>query len=375
MLSLFRQGGWVMYPLLALRSFAAGNNNGMSFCGLTARRRTANFFLSLTPPATFIVLSFLTVLLTGGLTGCHKPSAENTTGALEAVQSSVRHEESAAWPRTITDAAGYEVVLKKKPERITLLHVFYLEHFLLLGDPPAAAATGNVLGEVEALEQSEMYAPYLKDLEMINLGSAREINLEAILESAPDVIVGTSVPGGLDRVYAQLVRIAPVALREFSFSWQKQLLDCAGIVGKETEARNIIAEIETVISTSKEIIAQHSDRTLALFRTDGKVFMNQGPSKYYEVFGIKRPNGFSAAYENVSLEAVAEMNPYYIVFQHNYEAAAAFVKGMGSSSVWQSIDAVKNGRIYYFDENMNTYGPLAICLAAEKLARIYSGEP
>jgi iron complex transport system substrate-binding protein len=51
------------------------------------------------------------------------------------------------------------------------------------------ASTGNTGGAPEALEQSEMYAPYLKDLEMIDLGSAREINIEAILESAPDVIV------------------------------------------------------------------------------------------------------------------------------------------------------------------------------------------
>jgi iron complex transport system substrate-binding protein len=319
-------------------------------------------------------LLLVTVLLTGSLAVCRKPYAGTTGGAPEAARSKAASEEAAAWPRTIKDALGHEVVLKKKPERITLLHVFYLEHFLLLGAPPTAAATGNVLGEVEALDQSEMYAPYLKDLEMINLGSARMINLEAILESAPDVIVAFSVHGGLDRVYDQLARIAPVVLLNFSASWQEQLLECAGIVGKEAEARNIVAEIETAIARSKEIIARHSDRTLSLCRTDGKTFMIQGPSKYYETFGIARPNGYSATYENASLEAVAEMNPYYIVFQHNYEAAAAFVKGLGSSSVWQSMDAVKNGRIYYFDENMNSYGPLAMRLGAEKLARLYSGE-
>jgi iron complex transport system substrate-binding protein len=247
-----------------------------------------------------------------------------------------------------------------------------MEHFLLLGTPPTAAATGNVLGEVEALDKSEMYAPYLKDLEIINLGSAREINLEAILESAPDVIVTYSVHGGLDRVYDQLVQIAPVLLLNFTASWQEQLMECAWVVGKESEARNIVAEIEIAISNSKEIIAQHSDRTLAIFRTNGKVFMIHGPSKYYETFGITRPNGFSAAYENVSLEAVSEMDPYYIVFQHNYEAASAFVKGLSSSAIWQSINAVKNGRIYYFDEHMNSYGPLAMRLGAEKLARLYS---
>jgi iron complex transport system substrate-binding protein len=320
------------------------------------------------------VLLFSIALLANILTGCRKSSLVNTGGTPETTQSGTTPEAD-SWPRIITDAAGHRIVLKKKPERITLLHIFYLEHFLLLGAPPTASGIGNVLGQVEALEQSEMYAPYLEDLAMINLGSVREINLEAILESNPDVIITFSAHGGLDRIYDQLVKIAPVVLLDFSAPWQDQLMECAAIVGRETEARNLITEIEAEISAAKEIISRHGDRTLALFRTDGKVFMNQGPSKYYESFGIKRPKGFPAVYENSSLEAVAEMNPYYMVFQHNYEAAAAFVKGLNSSLVWQSIDAVKNGRIYYFDENMNSYGPLAMRLGAEKLARIYSGDP
>lgn len=67
-----------------------------------------------------------------------------------------------------------------------------------------------------------------------------------------------------------------------------------------------------------------------------------------------------------------EMNPNFIVFQHNYDMSKAFVESLKSSSVWQSIDAVKNGRIYYFDENMNSYGSLTFNLAADKLLEIYS---
>jgi iron complex transport system substrate-binding protein len=315
-----------------------------------------------------LVVVFFSIAL---LTGC----AEKKTNSIEVSAINVSMTEGSAWPRTITDAAGHKIVLKNKPERITLLHVFYLEHFLSLGHPPTAGGIGNRLGQVEALEQSEMYTPYMNDLEMINLGSVTEINLEAIMASNPDVIVTLSAHSGLDRIYDQLVRIAPVVLLNFSVPWQDQLMECAVIVGKETEAREQITEIEAAISAAKEIISQHDDRTLALFRTNGKVFMNQGPSKYYESFGITRPKGFSDGYDNVSLETVAEMNPYYIVFQHNYEAAAAFVKGLNSSLIWQSIDAVKNGRIYYFDENMNSYGPVAMRLGAEKLARIYSAEP
>ncbi|MDU6345387.1 MAG: ABC transporter substrate-binding protein [Clostridium sp.] len=170
------------------------------------------------------------------------------------------------------------------------------------------------------------------------------------------------------------MQIAPVVLLDYTSSWQDQLRDCAEIVGKEDEAQSMITEIEKTIADTKEAMAPYADRTFALFRTDGKNFITRGNAAYYETFGITKPKGYPDTYETVSLEAVAEMNPYYIVFQHNHEAAAAFVKSMEASSVWQSIDAVKNGRIYYFDENMNTFGPLALRLTAEKLAEIYSGQ-
>lgn len=306
-------------------------------------------------------------LLTGILTGCAGTPIENSnTNPPESTPSAT------AWPRTITDAAGHEVVLEKQPERIALLHTFYMEHFFLLGTQPTASAIGNSLGQTEALEKSEMFGPYLKGVEIIDLGSAREINLEAILESEPDVIVTFSTQGGLDKTYDQLVQIAPVVLLDYAASWQDQLLGCAEIVGKKDEAQSIITEIEKTISDAKEVTAQYTDRTFALLRTDGKDFIARGDAKYYETFGITKPEGYPDTWETVSLEAVAEMNPYYIVFQHNYEAAAAFVESLGPSSVWQSLDAVKNGRIYYFDESMNTFGPLALRLTAEKLVQLYS---
>lgn len=312
-----------------------------------------------------LIVSF--VLLTGVLAGCAGTPAEKSNTSPPESTPSVT-----AWPRTITDAAGHEVVLEKQPKRITLLHTYYMEHFFLLGTPPTASAIGNSLGQTEALEKSEMFGPYLKGVEIIDLGSAREINLEAVLESKPDVIVTFSAQGGLDKTYDQLVQIAPVVLLDYAAPWQDQLLDCAEIVGKEAEAQNLIAEIEKTISDTKEKMAQYADRTFALFRTDGKAFITRGDAKYYKTFGITKPQGYPDTWETVSLEAVAGMNPYYIVFQHNHAAAAAFVESLKYSSVWQSIDAVKNGRIYYFDENMNTFGPLALRLTAEKLVQFYS---
>lgn len=322
------------------------------------------------------------VLLAGILAGCAGTPAGNNTGAPEdtppAVQTSAPHptqpvqasDNEAAWPRTIKDAAGYEVVLEAKPERITMLHTYPLEFFLALDVKPTATARANLLGEVADLSGSELYSPYVDGLDMMDLGSALEINLEAVLASDPDVIVTFAGHRGVDAIHEQLVAAAPVVYIDYSASWQDQLAFCAEIFGKEDEVDGIVSDIEATIADANKVLEQYSDRTLAFFRTDGKNFIALGGAAYYDTFKITKPEGFPA--ENISLEAVADMNPYYIVFQHNYEASVAFVESMASSSVWNALDAVKNGRVYYFDEEMNTFGPLTMRLAAEKLTELYT---
>lgn len=336
-------------------------------------------------------------LLTGLLYGCAGNSGNNSkTDAKESTPSSSQTSEpektpaavqtnepekapsaqtaELAWPRTITDGAGHEVILPAKPERISMLHTYPLEYFLALGVKPTATTNFNQLGEASALSESELYGPYAADLDMMDLGSAVEVNIEAVLESKPDVIVTFAGQRGLDAIYDQLAAIAPVALIDYTAPWQDQLAFVAEIVGKEDEVAAIVSDIEGTIAEANKTLEKYPERTFALFRTDGKNFIALGGAAYYNTFKIAKPKQFSAKAENMSLEAIADMNPYYIVFQHNHEASVAFVESMASSSVWNSLDAVKNGRIYYFDEKMNTFGPLTMRLAAGKLTELYTKE-
>lgn len=292
---------------------------------------------------------------------------ENTPVPEEATNSVVQ----GTWPRTIIDATGKEIVLKKKPERVGLLHIVYLEHFLALGAPPTAAALGNAQGDTEALESSELLWPYLKNENIVMLGNSGNLSLEAVLEAQPDVLVTFLSPTGLDQ-QEQLEEIAPVIQINYGASWQEQLMTCAQILGLEDKAREVTDSTEQLIAQTKEALAPYADRTFALFRTDGKSFIAQGTAKYYEAFGLTKPAGFTDKADTLSLEAVAEMNPYYIVFQHNLEVAKAFVGSIEANSVWLSLDAVKNDRVYYFDENMNSFGPLSLKLGAEKITKIYT---
>lgn len=319
-----------------------------------------------------IVLMVALTLLSSFMVGCSKSPAQDTdTNTVEKTTDTVAE---GTWPRSIVDGAGNEIVLEKQPNRITLLHIVYMEHLLALDTHPTAAAIGNALGETEGLDKSELFAPYLKDVDMELVGNSRDLNLEAVLESNPDLLLTFHNPAGL-QAYDQLVEIAPVVQLDYTSTWQEQLLMIGKILGKEQLAEKRITETEEKIADAKEKLGQHKDKTFALFRTDGKNFIAQGNSKYYDTFGITKPKGFpdtAKPGDTTSLEGVSEMNPDYIVFQHNYDMSKSFVDSLESSPVWKSMDAVKNGRIYYFDENMNSYGPLTLKLAAEKLTKIYS---
>lgn len=308
-------------------------------------------------------------ILTGLLTGCTGIPAGNSASTAASTPETTSGK--AVWPRTITDAAGNKVVLAKQPQRIAILHSLYLEYFFALGTPPIAsmgASTGNAM---KALQEWETLKPYTATAEIMDLGSSRDLNLEAILAAKPDVIVTFKGQGHLAEMYDQLVQIAPVIQVDFSASWQDQTLACAEIVGKEAFAQDFIKETETIISSAKNKLSKHKGKTIALFRTDGKSFISRGTKEYYETFGISKPAGYPDYYQTLSLEAVAEMKPDYIVFQDSVQNARTFVKAQESSSVWQSLGAVENGQVLYFDDSLNTFGPLAMRITADKLMQIF----
>lgn len=321
-----------------------------------------------------LLLLVAAVLSTGLLAACGnngktQEAQTESTAAEEAEDTASAEENETAWPRTFTDAADNEITLNEKPERVAILHSNYLEYFFALGTPPIASAGASVGTAQQALDTYETLEPYRGSAEIIDLGSAREINLEAIMEAQPDVIVTFVGHSGLDEIYDQLTAIAPVVLVDFSATWQEQTRACAEIVGAEEEAEEIIADTEAAIAEAHEVL-NTKDNTAAIFRTNsGTEFVGRGDEAYYDAFGITAPEGYTFDYETFSLEAVAEMNPDYIIFQDYIDISEGFTAEQAESTVWAGMEAVKNDNVLYFDDSLNTFGPLAMKLTAEKLSQ------
>jgi len=323
------------------------------------------------------------ILLIGVLAGCSGGGSSQTPSATTAATGQESKQPSGAgtpeadntqkseWPRTITDATGNQVVIQERPERIAVLHPLYMDYFFALGVPPIAS--GNA---ASALKEFATLQPYAGTAKVEDLGSGRDLNLEAIIAAKPDVIV--TFKGHIDEKYEELSKIAPVVQIDYSDKWENATMMCAQIIGKEELAEQLIKETKEKIEKTKEQMGDLKNKSFALLRVDSKnSFTAQGTKNtvYYneaDGFGLKKPEQYPGEGAGLSMEALAEMDPDYIIIQHSLDLAKAAIQEKEDSTVWKSMKAVKNTHVLLFDNSLNTGSVLAIRLAADnfmKLAR------
>lgn len=316
----------------------------------------------------YIALLISVILVVGLFAGCSKntsKSGESQKSDKETVEGS-----NNKWPKTIKDGAGKEVTLDKKPERIVVLHSMFLEYFYALDTPPVASAGATEGGIAQVLEKSETLKGY-DTSNIIDLGGAGEINLEAVLEAKPDVIV--TFKGHIDKIYDELVKVAPVVQVDFSDTWQNQTKLCAEVVGDESSSDKLINETKEEIKKAKETLQNYKDKTFALLRVDGKgnfIALGSNGSNYYDNengFGLTPPENYKEDVETFSLETLSQMNPDYIIFRHKEDIVNSTIDKYKDSEIWKSLNAVKNNNVLILDESLNSESPIASKLSAKKL--------
>lgn len=318
------------------------------------------------------LLFLATLLLLGIVAGCSKDdkATENTAAKSTEQQATKSDKEEqttdTAWPRTITDAADNEITLEAKPTKVAVLHPLYMDYLFALEETPYASTSA-----AESLEDYETLAPF-KEKEVIDLGSGREANLEMIAQAHPDIII--AFKGQVDKNYDSLVKIAPVIQIDYTDTWQNTTRFIAGLVGKESLADEYIAETEELVNETRTKLGDKMDKTFAVLRADGKDFIAQGSKNavYYkeDSFGLKAPELYPEEAEALSLEGLGEMNPDYIIVQHDEKVAEATIANVASLQTWQSLDAVKNNHVYIYNGSLNSASILAVRVIAQKLMDI-----
>lgn len=310
-------------------------------------------------------------LLTAVMAGCAgAPADSRVTTAPEAA-------EKAAWPRTVKDALGKQITLEKKPERVAILDFGFMESMFALELPPFASTYAE-----RSLKGFGTLQPYAGNAQIEELGEVKAPNLEKLVELNPDLILYTAEPEHLDmKLYERSSQIAPVVTFNSS-DWKEQLRDFAECLGEEQRAEAYIASIEALLAESRSKLSAYSNKTVALlFESSGNKgsFVITGSAENPVWFdkenglGLTPPDGYPRKGEAISLEGLATMNPDYIFLFGSLGSEANGYKQRylseetQTSSVWQSLTAVKNGHVYQLDAAVRAAGPLSIKLGIETI--------
>jgi iron complex transport system substrate-binding protein len=327
---------------------------------------------------TAVMITVITVFM---ITGCgNKTSVETETmattetntqecskeGTKEPATQDTAEEGSAeentsglTYPYTYVDAAGREVVIENEPLKIAVDYLPLWETLIMLDIMPIAAS-----GAENYKATWDAFKGY--DVSSVQELGANEVNLELLAELEPDIILDQAYDiSNLDIENLEKISTVAVFGPETKMDWRLSLREVAKVVNKEAKAEEVIAEIDAKLST---------DRAKLDEKYNGETVLQvsvMGEDKYYCAYradlyddetglGLNVPEGYTTSenYEQISMEAIVEMNPDYI-FLNVFDGDEAVYEALADNEVWKSLKAVQSGHVYLLDGGGHACSPLA----------------
>lgn len=338
------------------------------------------------PVQPYLAIMIATLLLSALLAACSNssdssnPTAQPSNSTNEPKQAdepepSVDQPEAAAYPRTVKDANG-DFTIEEKPQKIALAH-WGLSETLLTFDLDHAALTLPFTKD-QSLLGSEQYKPYVDKIGAIEIiGENTEVNLEALLEYEPDLILAGSDTN--KAIAAELQKIAPTYFLDEAAvnvwgDWPTVMRLFGELLAQEAQAESYIERFETLKTDAKHRLAD-VEGTTALLQVRKDAVWLQGPAYaelYYSGLGLTPPSGTLAEEGGqLSLEGLSELDPDYLLlgnFSVGDSSQPAEIEAWKDSPVWANLKAVKQQRVYAFDGQLALgYGPIGQTYGIEQV--------
>lgn len=255
-------------------------------------------------------------------------------------------EESQPAPIVVTDQGGNTITLEKPAERIVTC--FYGQTYALV----ALGLSDRIVGMEKKASSRPIYAAAAPQLlEVPNVGSQKEFNVEAAIALEPDVVL---LPMKLKDTAATLEAVGITVVLCYPESQElleEQLTLIATICGVPEKAEalltyyhNKFAEVETLTS------ALTDEQKPSVLITSNSSYMSVAPDAMYQANLITNAGGTNAAtdiegtyWTDVSYEQLLVMNPDVIVLPSD---ASYTVEEVLADAQLADITAVKNGAVY-----------------------------
>ncbi|MEU8733643.1 iron-siderophore ABC transporter substrate-binding protein [Streptomyces tendae] len=248
--------------------------------------------------------------------------------------------EPGQWPRTVRHAMG-STVIEHRPARVVALDVGELDNVVSLGLEPVGLATS---------EGSPELPSYLKDEagEPANVGTINSLNLEAIAELKPDLILGSQLRAA--NSYDELSQIAPTVFSiRPGFTWKENYLLNASALDRTAQAERNLAVYEKKVN---ELAAELGDDkpTVSMLRymTKGRIRLYANNSFIGTILkdvGIPRPKNQDIAdlATEISAENIDQADADYIFTGVYGDPKTTQKSEVQDNPLWKNLRAVKDG--------------------------------
>ncbi len=282
----------------------------------------------------FLVLSFL-------ILGC---SSENTA-AKPAGESFAN----------ITDAAGRNVILDKKPERVVALNPSFLNMIAAVDGSVIGRATSKIVDVPEKMQS------------VPEVGFVYNINMEALVGLNPDLVLAGK---NQHEKFVPLLESNNIKVIELNVKTYDDVKNTVTLLGKVygTEDR-ALAECKLLDDEIKQVvdaIPKEKKRIVIMHATASSVTVEGSQSIagcVSDILGLENVaaanlhNGDKTPY---SMEALVEQNPEIIFITSMGKAEEIenrLRNDFKNNPAWASLDAVKNGRVYALPEKLFLLNP------------------
>ena len=257
----------------------------------------------------------------------------------------------------VQDDLGREVTLEKKPERIVVTSASFLE--------PLHEVGGGVVGRPDSKTKMPDYA---KD--KASIGKVYQIDVEKVLACEPDlVIINKGMNEKLvDTLEASGVKTLVVEMKSYE-DVKREVALFAQVTGEKAKGEALISSMDEKIKAVKEKLPQEKRRVAVIHSTNQGLTVQLSGSiagSIAEMLGWENVAGDMTPLEKdpdsapYSLETMVEKNPELIFVTSMgklEEIKNSMDATMAQSPAWQSVEAVRQKKVFYLPQDLFLLSP------------------
>lgn len=273
---------------------------------------------------------------------------------------------------SLIDSRGQTVSLAGPAQRIVSL-------------APSNTEMVYAVGAGDRLVGRDAYSDYPEQAKAVaDIGGGfSELNMEVIVAQKPDLVLASSLTDE-----GQIKVLESAGLTVFALSNPKDfdgmfasLRTVAQLTGQEAAAETLIADLQQRLAVLDEKLAGVSERPLVFYEIDGtdpNAVWTPGPGSFVDML-ITRAGGQNIAgdlqdeWAKINLEALIERQPELILLGDAFWGDVS-VEDVAARAGWDALQAVRDGKVYPFDDNLVSRPGPRLVDGLEALAKLFHPE-